>query len=437
MKINLFRFASAALMLLLMYSCSSIYSDGYKKSPEGVIYKFYSQADEGKMPVIGDYVQVQMVYAYEDSTLFDTRDSKRDFEMRVEESLFEGDIYAAVRMMKEGDSASFLMDAMEFYTKLFNQPDQPAPEFVEEGGKMTFDLLLEKVMTEEEHEMEIQNRIAKRKSDEPIILQKYLSTIEQKIDALESGLYFINIREGNAQKPKAGDMLTINMKVMLMDGTVLYDSWQEQQPLQFEYGKRFDTQGLVEGISLMHKGQVAHLIVPSHLAFGEFGRQGFIEPYSTLLYDVELIDFQSKEEIEKLNSALAMKNKKEGEVFLAKNALQEGVIVLPSGLQYQVIESGSGTVSPSASSRVRVHYTGTLIDGRKFDSSYDRGKPAEFAVNGVIKGWTEALQQMKAGDKWKLFIPSNLAYGENPRPGGIIEPNMVLLFDVELIEIVE
>jgi len=400
------------------------------------LYKFYEVAEDGKQPALGDFVRVQMVYAYEDSILFDTRGQKRDFEMKLEEPVFEGDIYAAVALMKEGDSAGFLIDATQFFTKLAGNPGQPAPDFVEEGVNMTFDVKLTQVMTPEEHQAEISERIEKRKNEEPIVLQKYLEANNMSEKPLESGLYFVNIRDGKGKKPEMGDVLTINFKVMLMDGTVLYDSWQEE-PVQFEYGKRFDTQGLVEGVAMMKEGQMAHLIVPSSIAFGEYGRQGLIEPYSTLLYDVELLDIKTKDEIKKETIRQLAMNKKESDAFLAKNAEAEGVVVLPSGLQYKVLEKGDGNESPSASSRVKVHYKGTLIDGRTFDSSYDRGKPAEFAVNGVIKGWTEALQLMKPGDKWQLFIPSDLAYGNNPRPGGIIEPNMALIFEVELLEIVK
>lgn len=127
-------------------------------------------------------------------------------------------------------------------------------------------------------------------------------------------------------------------------------------------------------------------------------------------------------------------NKKTGEEFLAKNKDKEGVKVTDSGLQYKVIKSGSGK-SPKESSTVKVHYVGTLLDGTEFDSSYKRNEPAEFPVNGVIKGWTEALQMMKVGDKWKLFIPSDLAYGKMGRPS--IPPNSVLVFEVELIEVVK
>jgi len=133
------------------------------------------------------------------------------------------------------------------------------------------------------------------------------------------------------------------------------------------------------------------------------------------------------------NKELAEKNKKEGEAFLAENAKKPGVTVLPSGLQYKVLTEGTGE-TPKLTDRVSVQYRGTLIDGTtEFDSSYKRGKPGEFSVSGVVKGWTEALQLMKAGAKWQLFIPSGLAYGERGRPG--IPPNSTLLFEMELLAV--
>lgn len=126
--------------------------------------------------------------------------------------------------------------------------------------------------------------------------------------------------------------------------------------------------------------------------------------------------------------------KAEETAFLLENGKKEGVISLPSGLQYQVVKSGEGTTSPAAESTVSVHYTGMLINGTVFDSSVERGEPASFPVNGVIKGWTEALQLMKVGDKWKLYIPSELGYGARGA-GANIPPHSLLIFDVELLEI--
>ncbi|MBI5727893.1 MAG: FKBP-type peptidyl-prolyl cis-trans isomerase [Ignavibacteriales bacterium] len=127
------------------------------------------------------------------------------------------------------------------------------------------------------------------------------------------------------------------------------------------------------------------------------------------------------------------KNKKSGQAFLQENAKKEGITVLPSGLQYKVITSGSGK-SANENSVVTTHYRGTLVDGTEFDNSYKRGEPAKFPVNGVIKGWTEALQLMKEGDKWMLYIPSELGYGDTGA-GGTIPPGAALIFEFELISV--
>ncbi|MBI4838452.1 MAG: FKBP-type peptidyl-prolyl cis-trans isomerase, partial [Nitrospirae bacterium] len=129
------------------------------------------------------------------------------------------------------------------------------------------------------------------------------------------------------------------------------------------------------------------------------------------------------------------KNKKEGAAFLEGNKKKEGVKTTASGLQYNVIKEGTGK-TPKASDTVKVNYSGKLIDGTEFDSSYKRGEPATFQVGGVIAGWTEALQLMKEGAKWQLVIPSNLAYGETGA-GNVIEPNSVLIFEVELLAVTE
>jgi FKBP-type peptidyl-prolyl cis-trans isomerase FklB len=123
-----------------------------------------------------------------------------------------------------------------------------------------------------------------------------------------------------------------------------------------------------------------------------------------------------------------------GEAFLAENAKKPGITVTASGLQYEVITQGTGAI-PSSTSKVKTHYHGTLIDGTVFDSSVNRGQPIDFPVNGVISGWTEALQLMPVGSKWRLYIPHNLAYGERGA-GASIKPYSALIFDVELIDIV-
>jgi len=159
---------------------------------------------------------------------------------------------------------------------------------------------------------------------------------------------------------------------------------------------------------------------------------------TTLLTQAEMQEtltaFQKEFKVkqQKMQAEKAAKNKIEGDAFLAANKNNPGVVTLPDGLQYTVITTGSGQV-PLASDTVSVNYRGTLIDGTEFDSSYKRGQPASFPVGGVIHGWTEALEKMNVGSKWKLFVPAALAYGEQGRPG--IPPNSVLIFEVELLSV--
>ncbi len=149
-----------------------------------------------------------------------------------------------------------------------------------------------------------------------------------------------------------------------------------------------------------------------------------------------MTEFQAnlKTKMEAKQKVEGEKNLKEGEEFMATNGKKEGIKSTATGLQYKVVKSGVGK-SPKASDSVKVHYHGALTDGTVFDSSVERGEPVTFAVNEVIPGWTEALQLMKEGDKWQIYLPSKLAYGERGAPGGKIGPNAALIFDVELLSI--
>ena len=143
-------------------------------------------------------------------------------------------------------------------------------------------------------------------------------------------------------------------------------------------------------------------------------------------------EVRTKEEAK--TKAAAVENKKTGEAFLTANKTKEGVVTLPSGLQYKIIKEGTGP-KPTAEDTVLCHYRGTLVDNTEFDSSYKRGEPLKIPVGGVIKGWTEAIQLMPVGSKWQLYIPSDLAYGDRGAPGSPIGPNSTLIFEVELISI--
>jgi FKBP-type peptidyl-prolyl cis-trans isomerase len=189
-----------------------------------------------------------------------------------------------------------------------------------------------------------------------------------------------------------------------------------------DFAKRLKQQGIDLDISALNRG-IKDQATGSKLAFEEGEMTQFKAEYTEQLR-AKLLQEQQE---------LAAKNLEAGKKFLAENAKKEGVVTTASGLQYKVIKSGDGA-TPKADDTVTTHYRGTLIDGREFDSSISRGQPASFPVKGVIKGWTEALQLMKVGDKWELYIPSDLAYGPAQR-SELIQPNSTLIFELELLSI--
>jgi len=166
---------------------------------------------------------------------------------------------------------------------------------------------------------------------------------------------------------------------------------------------------------------------------------GIKDAYNNLALRVKVEDIQTafteiNRRIREQKEAEAQELSAAGSAFLAENAKRDGIVVLESGLQYEVVQAGDGGERPTRESKVRTHYHGTFIDGKVFDSSYERGQPAEFPVGGVIAGWTEALQLMTRGAKWRLYVPYKLAYGAQGSPGGI-PPYSTLIFDVELLDI--
>lgn len=174
--------------------------------------------------------------------------------------------------------------------------------------------------------------------------------------------------------------------------------------------------------------------------FGNLNVDSFLEGVKTLLnneqpkYSIEEANAILQNFFEKKSQEEFAEFKTQGEEFLKENANKDGVNVTASGLQYEVISLGTGE-KPASTSMVSVHYHGTLIDGTVFDSSYERGTPAQFPLNQVISGWTEGLQLMNEGSKFRFYIPQELAYGANPHPQGPIKPYMALIFDVELLAI--
>jgi len=244
------------------------------------------------------------------------------------------------------------------------------------------------------------------------------------VNVTESGLQYIVLEEGDEAglSPVSTDVVQVHYVGTLKDGVEFDSSRARGAAATFPLNQVIS--GWTEGVQLMSEGDRFRFFLPPDLAYGKGGTPGGpIGPNEALIFDVELIKVQSPE-----------RNLEAAQAFLAENATKDGVTTTQSGLQYEVLTEGpDGGASPDEDDIVKVEYVGTLINGTEFDSSIARGEPAAFPLNRVIDGWTEGVQLMSVGDKFRFFVPPDLAYGA--RGGGSIGPNEALIFEVELLEV--
>ena len=263
----------------------------------------------------------------------------------------------------------------------------------------------------------------------------FLETNKDKdgVTVTESGLQYrvLNAGDENGVSPKPESIVQFHYSGRLIDGTEFDSSYQRNEPLMYPAGRLIP--GWVEALQMMKPGDKWELVIPSDLGYGDQG-VGPIPGGATLVFDVELLQVLTEEEAEKLAMQKQEEYKQEQVDFLTENAKKDGVQVTESGLQYKILEDGTGPKPAGASSSVTVHYAGTLISGQEFDSSYKRGEPATFALNQVIGGWTEGVQLMSEGATYEFYIPQELGYGARGSHGSI-PPFATLIFKVELVKV--
>ncbi len=422
--------AIVMLVALTSLACSSKYA-GFDKTETGLYYKLFKVGKDTIKPKLGDWVSLNMRYKYKDSTLFDnTKAMSAAVRFQLPPSDFKGDIYEGLRLLSAGDSAAFIINADSLFLKTFRQKARPA--FVDSNSVIYFYITMISIDTP-----------GKMMQKEVESLKKYIEDKKITVQPTASGLYFIETVAGKGAKIDSGTWVKAHFKVSLTDGKQIFSSYDRGEPMKFEYGKRFDTPGFEEGIGMMKKGGKATFVVPSKIAFGEMGRGAMVGPYSTVIYDVEVIDVQSKAEYEKEQAAAKkvaqakLETSKTQEKDLMKKYLKEkNITVAPTATGLYYVEKVKGTgAKAAAGKKVKVHYTGTLLNGTKFDSSRDRNEPFEFTLGKgqVIKGWDEGISLMNVGGKATLVIPSSIAYGD--RDMGTIPPYSTLVFDVELLDV--
>lgn len=451
MKIRTMITLGAVIATIMITSCSKY--PGFKKSESGIFYKFYVESKDTTKPADGTILSMNIVYrlkiADKDSVLFNSSTTGRPFEIGMKKPEFVGDIYEAFGMLHVGDSATFIINARDFFTKTAKYPQLPAG--VDSTTMMYFDVKLLSAETMEARQKAEMLRAEKLKSEEPAKIQAYLTKNKVTTAPAASGIYIITQNPGSGRAIKNTDFVTINLTVSSIDGKKIFSSLDQNRPITFECGKPFDTKGFDEAIATMKKGSKATVLVPSAMGFGDKGKKDMtgkdiISPYSPVVYDIEVIDLKTKAENEKaIKDAEANKKKladeaKAKEPALIQQYLKDNKITVKptaSGLYYIEKVAGKGPKA-KAGQKVKVQYTGKLFNGKVFDSSVDKkpSTPYEFTLGQgeVIPGWDEGIAMMSAGGKATLIVPSKLAYGERAA-GNDIAPFTPLVFDVELVSI--
>jgi FKBP-type peptidyl-prolyl cis-trans isomerase FkpA len=451
MKIKSIITLGAVIATLMITSCSKY--PGFKKSESGIFYKFYVESKDTLKATEGNILTMNIRYrlkiADKDSVLFNSADMAKPFEIDLKKPEFKGDIYEAFGMLHKGDSATFIINANDFFTKTAKYPQLPPG--IDSTSMMYFDVKLlnvESLQARQKAEME---KAEKLKSEESGKIQAYLTKNNISTAPTASGIYIITQNPGSGRGIQKKDFVKINLTVSSIDGKKIFSTLDKQKPITFEYGQPFDTKGFEEAVAIMKKGSKATVVVPSVMGFGEKGKkdmsgQDIIAPYSPVVYDIEVLDLQTKAENEKAKKAEEANAKKAATEAMAKEPsliqqyIKDNKITAKptaSGLYYIEKVKGKGAKA-MAGKKVKVHYTGKLFNGKVFDSSLDRkpSTPYEFTLgkSEAITGWDEGIAMMSAGGKATLIIPSKLAYGERGA-GSDIPPYSPLVFDVELVSI--
>ncbi len=285
---------SGLVAVFFMASCNqkSARHPGFKKTDSGLYYKFYHKSKDTTQPHIAEYAEIEMVYGTPDSVIFDSRDlpaAQRPMKIPMIRSIYKGDIYEGFRMMHVGDSAVFWCNADSVFKKLFRM--RKLPKFVDSTQDIYFAIKLVSVKTPQQMQAEESVRMMKKQNAEAKAREEYLKKHHITVKPTADGLYFIPEKPGKGPHPKVGDKVSVHYTGYLLDGTKFDSSRDRGKPFEFILGKHQVIPGWDEGIALLRKGGTAKLIIPSSLAYGS-RNMGPIPPFSTLVFDVQLMDIQ-------------------------------------------------------------------------------------------------------------------------------------------------
>lgn len=434
MKRNCLLFASACLMAVIMFTACTEQFSGYKKTKDGLLYKFYNQNTSATQPKLTDFMKVDMACYLNDSLYYDWQGSQHEVYTQLQEPIFKGDLQEAYAMMHVGDSASFYVKA-DSVAILYYEKDPNAVGLNPED-LFRYEVKLLEVKSEEEFMADVEKMKASMMAESRKALEDYLDANGINVAPDSTGIYIIPMEAGKGQFPKKGDKVEVDFSTTLLNGQLVGSTFDGPDKLSFVLGEGITIKGWEEIMPKMRLGERVKAIIPFDMAYGEHS-VGSIPAYANLVYDIKLLKITTAAELqaEKERERIALKAQSETAFleYLKNNDITDHTA---SGLFYSKLMAADG-LQPKTGQIARIKYVATYLDGTPLGDSDQIGDYYELVVGEgkVLKGLEEGVSLMRVGEKTRFVLPYTLAYGNQQY--GNIPAFSNLIFDVELLEVLD
>ena len=434
MKRNCLLFASACLTAIIMFTACTEQFSGYKKTKDGLLYKFYNQNTSATQPKLTDFMKVDMACYLNDSLYYDWQGSQHEVYTQLQKPIFKGDLQEAYAMMHVGDSASFYVKA-DSVAILYYEKDPNAVGLNPED-LFRYEVKLLEVKSEEEFMADVEKMKASMMAESRKALEDYLDANGINVAPDSTGIYIIPMEAGKGQFPKKGDKVEVDFSTTLLNGQLVGSTFDGPDKLSFVLGEGITIKGWEEIVPKMRLGDRVKAIIPFDMAYGEHS-VGSIPAYANLVYDIKLLKITTAAELqaEKERERIVLKAQSETAFleYLKNNNITDHTA---SGLFYIKLMAADG-LQPKTGQIARIKYVATYLDGTPLGNSDQIGDYYELVVGEgkVLKGLEEGVSLMRVGEKTRFVLPYTVAYGNQQY--GNIPAFSNLIFDVELLEVLD
>ena len=405
---------------------------GFKKTSDGLYYRFYNQNKANALPNKTDFLKMSVLCYLDDSLYYDWAETQGVIHLQLAEPRFKADLQSAVALMREGDSASFYIKADSIASVYYAQ--DPMAVGLKDDDYFRYEIKMLEVKTAEEFQAEIDQMKVDMQNESKEALANYIAENNIDVTPTNSGIYIIPISNGKGRCPEQGEKVDVNYEVYLLDGTKVGSSFDQNEKFSFVLGEGYAIPGWEEIVPMMHQGDKVRAIIPYEMAYGEHD-MGNVKPYSNLVYDIELLNITTKEEqarqAEQQMKELKVKSEKGFAQYVKENKITNHT---ESGLYYK-FETDNEGATPTQGSTARVKFNAKIMNGNELGSSEKLGDYYDivYGQGTVLRGLEEGIGMMSVGDKAQFVLPYSLAYGENPY--GLIPAYSNLIFDVVMLDI--